>query len=106
MTNEQIIFTEASELMKQGVLASTARILMKVLDKDGNEVEKWVDIPEDIHTYNGWKELGYQVQKGEKAIASFCIWKFVGKKNDEDEDKMFLKKSAFFKKSQVKEVAQ
>lgn len=62
---------------------------------------------EEIHTYAKWKELGYQVQKGEKAIAQFTIWKHTSKKNEEaeeDEGRMFMKKASFFKQSQVKKI--
>lgn len=64
--------------------------------------------PEPIHTYTKWKELGYQVQKGEKAITSFMIWKYAIKKGQEQEQeskdtesnenkgKMFMKKASFF----------
>lgn len=99
MTNAQIIFSEEQSLAKQGIINYTGRVFET---EDGIEIKE----TESIHTYAGWQELGYQVQKGEKAVASFHIWKYVGKKDDEDEDKMFLKKSAFFKRSQVKEIEQ
>ena len=60
---------------------------------------------EEIHTFQHWKSLGYSVRKGEKAVATFPIWKYATKKkSDEDEEpsgKMFLKNSAFFASSQV-----
>lgn len=69
-----------------------------------------VEVPEPIHTYQVWKALGYQVRKGEKAIAKFMIWKYTEKKakegNTEAEEgdtvknNMFMKMSAFFKASQ------
>lgn len=96
MTNAQIIFSEEQMLAKQGVINYTGRVFKF---DDGTEIKE----TESIHTYAVWKELGYQVQKGEKAIASFYIWKFVGKEDEEDEDKMFMKKASFFKRSQVKE---
>lgn len=98
MTNAQIIFSNEQSLAKKGVIDYTGRVFKF---DDGTEIKE----TESIHTYAVWKELGYQVQKGEKAIASFHIWKYTSKKNEqeEDESKMFLTKAFFFKKSQVKE---
>lgn len=61
MTNGEIIFRNSIELMKQGVLKPTGRIYTMTLD-DGSEIQ--VPEVEPIHTYNGWKDLGYQVKKG------------------------------------------
>ena len=109
MTNAQIIFTESQKLMEAGVIGSTGRTIKAVvIDKDGNEQEKEFHEPEPIHTYAGWKERGYQVQKGEKAIAQFVIWKQVTKKakdeSEQDEKKMFMKKASWFKFSQVQKI--
>lgn len=98
MTNEMIILQESIKLMEQGILQSTG----KMTTIDG----KQIDVPEQIHTFQRWKELGFSVKKGEHAIAKFPVWKFkAGKKeNDDDQvskDKMFLKMSAFFKAEQV-----
>lgn len=98
MTNEQIIINESMELMKQGIIGTSGRKL-QFEDAEGNTKE--IDEPETIHTYSGWKSLGFQVQKGEKAVAKFSIWKFVNKKDEEDEDKMFLTSASWFKASQV-----
>ena len=66
--------------------------------------------PEDeIHTYNHWKRLGYQVFRGEKAVACITIWKsFQAKAADDDEEKdqppktgMRKKNSYFFSSQQV-----
>ena len=55
-----------------------------------------------------WKELGYQVQKGEKAKAQIIIWKFVSSKKEESDEepnsKMFMKKASFFTQAQVKAI--
>ena len=84
-----------------------------MLDENGNEVEHLVEIPEPIHTYAAWKELGYQVKKGEKAVTSFTIWKYAKVKHDvEDDDeqnqtpegRLFMKKAFFFKRSQVEAI--
>lgn len=102
MTNEQIIMGESLKLMDEGILKSSGEIAMTL---DGRTVE----LPEPIHTFNGWQERGYKVKKGEKSTIKFPIWKFVKKKDDENEDKKekcFLKMSAFFTLSQVERVTQ
>ena len=109
MTNADIIFTQSQELMKAGILEPTGRTFKaKVVNGDGEEEEIEVQEAEPIHTYNGWKARGYQVQKGEKAIAQFTIWKHVTKKakseDEEDEQKMFMKRASWFKMSQVKKI--
>lgn len=55
---------------------------------------------EQIHTYAGWKQLGFQAKRGEKAITQFPIWKMVTSKKTGD-DVTFLKNSSWFKSSQV-----
>lgn len=64
-------------------------------------------ITEQIHTYNRWKQLGFQVQKGSKAVAKITIWKASRKKSDEDDEdepRMFMKTASFFAASQVEPV--
>ena len=69
MTNVQIIAGEQVRLLSEGIL----RVM------DNGEIQP-------IHTYATWKSMGYQVKKGEKAVAKFPIWKFVSaKKKEEDE---------------------
>lgn len=101
MTNGMIILQKSISLMNQGILEGTGE--MVTLD-DGTEVE----LPEEIHTFAYWKSNGYSVKKGEKAIAKFLIWKRVIRKakeeGEEDTAKMFLKKAAFFKGSQVEAI--
>lgn len=70
MKNADIIFTQAQELMKAGIIGKTGRTsTAKVVNADGEEEEIIVEEAEPIHTYAKWKELGFQVQKGEKAVA-------------------------------------
>ena len=64
-----------------------------------------------IHTYQHWQSLGYQVKKGEKAIAKFPIWKYTkGKKKDMTEDEAqaagycFMKNAAWFSDQQVEKI--
>lgn len=101
MTNAMIIMNQQQELAKAGILEYTGREIEVKFDDGNTAVFKEV---EEIHTYAKWKELNCQVRKGEKAIASFVIWKHTSKKNKEtgeDEAKMFMKKASFFKRSQV-----
>lgn len=106
MTNQMIILQQQDELAKAGILNYTGREIEVTLPDESVAVFKEV---EEIHTYSRWKELGYQVQKGEKAIAQFVIWKHVaGKKkketDEESTDRMFMKKASFFKRSQVAKI--
>lgn len=112
MTNAQIIFNQSIALMEQGIISGTGETMIGV-DSKGNPVS--FEMPEPIHTYKTWQSLGYQVRKGEKAIAKFAIWKFIGggksEKAESEEDAtetvttgkkpMIMKVSAFFKASQV-----
>lgn len=60
---------------------------------------------EEIHTFQGWKDRGYMVKRGEHAITRLTIWKYAGKKDKESEEEKdghcFLKNSCFFATSQV-----
>ena len=105
MTNGEIIFRESLNLVKAGVLKTTGRVFCQELP-DGSKVE--VPEPEPIHTYNGWKELGYQVKKGEKAKAAFMIWKYQGKKDEEtgeESGRCWQRKAFWFTFDQVEKIA-
>ncbi len=104
MTNEQIIFEQSLKLMEDGILGTTGRELEFEME-DGTT--KFLPEPEPIHTFKVWKELGFCVKRGEKAIASFQIWKHYPacKKIDKNTgdmidvaEKMFLT-NAFFSRS-------
>lgn len=107
MTNAMIILNESIRLMNEGILAGTGAY-MTMEHEDGTKTEQ--EIPEDIHTFAGWKELGYSVKKGEHAIAKITIWKHTSKtvvdENNEEREKssMFMKTAAFFKASQVEKI--
>ena len=108
MTNQHIILLQQIELQKEGILKFTGRKI-KILNLAGEQVE--IDEIQPIHTYQGWKALGYQVKKGEKAIAKFPVWTYSAKKVEEDENKekivagkMYMKTSAFFTDEQVEKV--
>ena len=111
MTNAQIIFNAQLKLMEQGVIGSTGRQLTYEKEDGTKEL---VPEPEPIHTYAIWKELGYQVSKGQKAIATIQIWKHTEPatrkdKNSGEEmevgEKMFMKTAYFFKRDQVEEIS-
>lgn len=53
MTNNDIIYANTLCLQQAGIIGAA----------------------EQIHTYAEWKRLGYQVRRGEHAIADFAIWK-------------------------------
>lgn len=105
MTNEMIILNEQRRLLEEGIIKPTGRVL-KMVDGDGKEI--LLPEAEEIHTYQKWRELGYQVQKGQKAIAKFPIWKYVEKKVESEDEKiktsMFMKNSSWFSRSQVEEI--
>lgn len=105
MTNEQIIFNERLQLMESIVIGNTGRTMVLELE---NGKRKKIFEPEEIHTYQGWKTRNRQVQKGEKAIASFRIWKHAvdksKEKDGEEQEKMFMTKASFFRKSQTKAI--
>lgn len=107
MTNAEIIFRQSLELVKAGAIGTTGRVL-KFEDQDGTVTE--VPEPEMIHTFAAWKELGYQVRKGEHAVAAFTIWKYTSKAKDEGEQEAqenghcFLKKAFWFTRAQVDEI--
>ena len=74
-----------------------------------------IELPEEIHTFNGWKERGYSVKKGEHSRIKFSIWKHTvrekkpeekngSKADDVPVENMFLKLSAFFTFAQVEPI--
>lgn len=107
MTNEQIIFNNSLQLMEDGIIKGTGRTIT-VEDENGEKME--IPEPEAIHTYQAWKHLGFQVKRGQKAKASFLIWKHTVKRakqeQDEDEEKMFMTKAFFFTFDQVEPIEQ
>ena len=108
MTNEQIILNVRLQLMEEGKIGSTGRFF-EMQGQDGTL--KKVPEPEEIHSFSRWKECGYGVKKGEKAIAKVEIWKYAESKktvdgkleSDEEETKerIFKKSAFFFSASQV-----
>ena len=113
MTNAQIIGAAAQALAEEGKIKYTGRVI-KALNPEGKEVE--IKETEAIHTFAAWKELGYQVQKGQKAVVALTIWKHTKAKQDSLKDKdgnelqfvdkgrMFMKTAHFFSASQVAKI--
>lgn len=108
MTNAAIILDESIRLMNDGILQGSGRFA-QIETADGEP--ELLELPEEIHTFNAWKQRGYCVKKGEHAVASFSIWKYIkGKEADdlpdtEDAEKTGgycrLKLSHFFTAAQV-----
>lgn len=64
-------------------------------------------VAEECHTYGRWKEMGYQVRRGSKALFKASIWKHTSKVNVEtgdSEQHMFMKTASFFGRSQVDKI--
>lgn len=118
MTNAQIILNESIRLMEEGILKGTGQFV-QIETADGIQE---IELPEDIHTFNGWKQLGYSVKKGEKSNIKFPIWKHTTKmlKTDTDspelnamnaninaqggQKNMFMKTAAWFTAAQVEPI--
>lgn len=107
MTNDTIIMNASLRLMEEGLLSGSG---IKAAQDDGTTIE----LPEAIHTYAGWKAVGRQVKKGEKALAAINIWKcstktitaktIDGKEEEIDARRMFMKRAFFFKSSQTEPI--
>ena len=115
MTNAQIILNESLSLMEQGILKGSGQFA-EVETAEGTIT---IELPEDIHTFQGWKDRGYSVKKGEKSQIKFPIWKHtvkflntdtgnaeLDKMNQQINDQggqtnMFMKTAAFFTFAQV-----
>ena len=110
MTNAMIILVNQCRLLEQGVLKYTGRTIKGINAITGEPAE----VPEiqPIHTYSHWKSLGYQVKKGQHAVAKFAIWKYTKRKTEEgiDEEEAqrrgycFMKMSAWFTEEQVEKI--
>ena len=110
VTNEQIIFTQSQNLLKEGKLKATGRVLV-MEDAEGNKME--FPEAEPIHTFAVWKSIGFSVKKGEKAVAQFPIWNYSNRKKSADGEQeprekggyCYMKKASFFSLSQVDRIA-
>lgn len=103
MTNEEIILQNRVFLMEQEVIKGVPGTALLWKDEQG---EREILMPEEIHTFDEWKKMGFIVQKGQHAIAKFQIWmprkgKSKAKVEEEEQQeagapKGFYKKVAFF----------
>ena len=118
MTNATIILNESLRLMEEGKLNGSGQFA-EIETESGKQT---IELPEAIHTFNGWKARGYQVKKGEHSFIKFPIWKYTTKKANTNtgnaeldimnaqinaqggESRMFMKTSAFFTFAQVEPV--
>ena len=109
MTNEQIIFQHRLKLREDGIIGSTDQMI--IIEHDDGSKES-VFMPEEIHSFKGWKDRGFSVKKGEHHIAAFPIWLYTrakknsGKSMEEDEpsecpERIIQKQTYFFSASQV-----
>ena len=108
MTNAAIILDESVRLMSDGILKGTGRFI-DVVNENGSTSK--LELPEEINTFNAWKQREFIVRKGEHAVASFPIWKYINGKRKEAEEPLDgddeargycrLKLSHFFTAAQV-----
>ncbi len=110
MTNGEIILHERFKLLMDGVIESTGQTISIIRD-DGTTED--MPEPEYIHTYAGWRQLGYTVRKGEHAIAAFPIWKHcpAGERCNRKtgqmvhcDERMIMTQAYFFSRSQCEPV--
>ena len=97
MTNAEIIYRTSIDLVKAGKL--------NTVTVNGTA------IPEEIHTFQGWKERGFKVKKGEKSDIKIPIWKHSSKMvedkethEEKEKSSMFMKTAAFFRPDQVERI--
>lgn len=112
MTNSEIIEQARTELYRQGKLGTTGRMFKAtIINADGEQETKLVPEPEEIHTFQHWKTLGFKVKKGEHALIRLTIWKHSSKKRESEngeeveDGRCFMKESCFFSQSQVEAIA-
>lgn len=106
MTNAEIIMRERMELAEQGILATSPDTF---IDVDGEEVE--MEVPEEIHTFDYWKNAGRCVKYGEHAVAKFAVWSptkasrkeqaEAEAKGEKPKMKMYMRMTSFFKRDQT-----
>ena len=108
MTNAMIILLESSKLMEQGKLKGSGQFV-EIETENGN---KKLEMPEEIHTYAKWRELGYQVRRGEKSEIKIRVWKYRGRVQTDEESgeevqtgSCFMKLASFFTMAQVDAIA-
>lgn len=109
MTNAMIILMESVKLMEAGKLKGTGQYI-EVETENGM---KRLEVPEAIHTYKKWQELGYQVRRGETSEIKIRVWKYKGRVHTDEESgdeiqtggSCFMKLASFFTMAQVDAIA-
>ena len=107
MTNVEIIMNAQQQLLQEGKIKPTGRVL--TVETDDGEIQ--IPEAESIHTFQYWKEIGFMVRKGEHAVAAFKIWKYTSKAKGKTEEEAqeegycFLKTAFWFSASQVEKIA-
>ena len=99
MKNEEAIMQMRVNLMRNRQIGTTGRKMMWH-DVDGNEIE--IDEPAEIHTYTGWKKLGYQVPTGTRAKIFIPIWNSITL--GDGSTSMMQSNRAFFTPEQVQRI--
>jgi len=98
------LFTTVANLLK-GTIGITGNII--TLEHESGEKFNMTE-PEEIHTYQKWQSLGYQVKKGQKEKATFLIWQQVLRSEQEQKseyiEKMIMVKESFFTVDQVEKI--
>ena len=84
-----------------GDISPTAFLMIKEqMEVQGLEGTPYID----AKTFNGWKESGFKVKKGEKSKLHGITWIKSKSKNDDDEDYIYPKRYGLFHKSQVEPI--
>jgi len=91
MENEKL-----TSVYKGGRTAQFVRIEIK--NRFGIKAAKEYNPTENCFTFNGWKQRGYSVKKGEKAIKSITFLE------DEETKETYPKTVCLFAKQQVEEI--
>lgn len=79
-----IILNERLVAAEHGIIGTTGRMIT-LETNDGDKVT--VAEPEEMHTFQTWKELGFIVQKGQKAKITTRLWKYNSKKKKSEDSK-------------------
>lgn len=110
MTNAQIIFEERIKAMESGIIGNTGRLITVEIDGEKKQILE----PEEMHTFFGWKSLGFSIKKGEKTKVVTYLWKMkklnkaekaaveaLGADPENDDDHFIKVKANLFSASQV-----
>ena len=91
---------EFAKLNLQGVSYINFRLVAMQMDDLGFDGIPCVD----CKTFQGWKNSGFQVKKGEKSKIHAITWIGNSKNDDEEDSYIFPKQYNLFHKSQVEEI--